>query len=236
MPEYSVQTLPETHRRAREVLLKRWSADVDESSPTWLVTIGGKKSVVTIGKTCIVVVTPGLTGSEYKIAFDRVRRGDAEAAYVGLADSVGHVEHPIFEQASDADSFVQQTQLRITSAIEASERYRQALEDIVVVTTETVPGYRTVSLKGDVFGVVVRARNVFSNMAAGLRTVAGGEAAGYTKLITDTRNEARARLAAAAVAVGANAVVAMRYSSSEVADLMSETTAYGTAVTIEPLR
>ena len=89
--------MPETHRRAREVLLKRWSADVDESSPTWLVTIGGKKSVVTIGKTCIVVVTPGLTGSEYKIAFDRVRRGDAEAAYVGLADSVGHVEHPIFE-------------------------------------------------------------------------------------------------------------------------------------------
>jgi uncharacterized protein YbjQ (UPF0145 family) len=61
-----------------------------------------------------------------------------------------------------------------------------------------------------VFGLIVRARNVFSNIGAQLMTVAGGEVAGYTKLLTDSRNQARQRMWREARAWGANAVVAMR--------------------------
>jgi uncharacterized protein YbjQ (UPF0145 family) len=83
---------------------------------------------------------------------------------------------------------------------------------------------------------VVRARNVFSNLGASLRTVVGGEAAGYTKLLTDSRNEARARMWLEARTRGANAVVAMRFDCNEIGDIMSEVAAYGTAVTVEPLQ
>ena len=90
-------------------------------------------------------------------------------------------------------------------------------------------------MHGDVFGTVVRARNMFSNMGASLRTAVGGEVSGYTKLVTQSRNEARERLAESALALGANAVIAMRFDSNEMADVMTEVIDYGTAVTIKPV-
>jgi uncharacterized protein YbjQ (UPF0145 family) len=63
---------------------------------------------------------------------------------------------------------------------------------------------------GDVFGLIVRARNYFSNLGAQFRTLAGGEVAGYTTLLADSRNQARERMWREARARGANAVVAMR--------------------------
>jgi uncharacterized protein YbjQ (UPF0145 family) len=105
---------------------------------------------------------------------------------------------------------------------------------VLIVTTNEVPGYRIVRVHGDVFGLVVRARNYFSNLGAQLRTIAGGEAVGYTKLLTDSRNEARLRMWREARARGANAVVAMRFDCNEIGDIMSEVAAYGTAVTVEP--
>jgi uncharacterized protein YbjQ (UPF0145 family) len=69
-----------------------------------------------------------------------------------------------------------------------------------------------------------------------LRTLAGGEVAGYTRLLTESRNQARARRWKEARARGANAVVAMRFDCSEIGDIMSEIAAYGTAVTAEPLQ
>jgi uncharacterized protein YbjQ (UPF0145 family) len=79
-----------------------------------------------------------------------------------------------------------------------------------------------------------RARNYFSNLGAQLRTLAGGEVAGYTKLLTDSRNQARMRMWREARARGANAVVAMRFDCNEIGDIMSEVAAYGTAVTVVP--
>jgi uncharacterized protein YbjQ (UPF0145 family) len=106
----------------------------------------------------------------------------------------------------------------------------------LIVTTNEVPGYRITQVHGDVFGLIVRARNYFSNMGAQLRTLAGGEVAGYTKLLTDSRNQARERMWAEARARGANAVVAMRFDCNEIGDIMSEVAAYGTAVTVEPIQ
>ncbi len=62
---------------------------------------------------------------------------------------------------------------------------------------------------------------MFSNLGASLRTLAGGEVAGYTKLLTDSRNEARARMWSEARARGANAVIAMRFDCNEIGDISS---------------
>ena len=66
---------------------------------------------------------------------------------------------------------------------------------------------------GEVFGLIVRSRNVFSNIGAGLRTVVGGEVKGYTKMVSDSREHALARLHQATIEKGANAVLAMRFDS-----------------------
>jgi uncharacterized protein YbjQ (UPF0145 family) len=108
-------------------------------------------------------------------------------------------------------------------------------DEMIVSTMNDLPGYRVVAVHGEVFGLIVRARNVFSNIGAGLRTIAGGEARGYTKLLSESREQAVARLRAAAGERGANAVLAMRFDCNEIGDIMSEVAAYGTAVTVERL-
>jgi uncharacterized protein YbjQ (UPF0145 family) len=109
------------------------------------------------------------------------------------------------------------------------------MDEIIIATTNELPGYEVVQVYGEVFGLIVRARNVFSNIGAGFRTVFGGEAKGYTQLLTDSRNEAVERLKEAARERGANAVLAMRFDCNEIADVMSEVAAYGTAVSVRKL-
>jgi uncharacterized protein YbjQ (UPF0145 family) len=104
---------------------------------------------------------------------------------------------------------------------------------ILLTTMNDVPGYRVTEVHGEVFGLVVRSRNVFSNVGASFRTVFGGEARGYTQLLADSRQEAQARLMQATHDRGGNAVIAMRFDANEIANMMSEIVAYGTAVTIE---
>lgn len=105
---------------------------------------------------------------------------------------------------------------------------------VVTTTTNDVPGYDVVQVYGEVFGLVVRSRNLFSNVGASLRTIFGGEVAGYTKLLAKTRVEAMERMRQEALAKGANAVIGMRYDSSEIGGIMSEIAAYGTAVKLQP--
>jgi uncharacterized protein YbjQ (UPF0145 family) len=105
---------------------------------------------------------------------------------------------------------------------------------VLIVTMNEIPGYLITKIHGDVFGLVVRARNYFSNLGAQFATIVGGEATGYTKLLTDSRNQARERMWREARARGANAIVAMRFDCNEIADIMSEVVAYGTAVTVQP--
>lgn len=106
---------------------------------------------------------------------------------------------------------------------------------MLVVTTETVPGHRVDKTLGQVFGLVVRSRGLVGNIAAGLRTVIGGEVNEYTTLLEQARGHAVDRLCENAAAMGANAVVMMRFDSSEIGQVMSEVVAYGTAVVISPL-
>jgi len=113
-----------------------------------------------------------------------------------------------------------------------SRHYNRAMSEVIVSTMNDLPGYEVVVVHGEVFGLVVRARNVFSNIGASFRTVFGGEARGYTSLLTDIRNQALERLCKATLAKGGNAVLAMRFDCNEIANLMSEVAAYGTAVTV----
>jgi uncharacterized protein YbjQ (UPF0145 family) len=106
------------------------------------------------------------------------------------------------------------------------------MDDILISTMNDLPGYEVVEVHGEVFGLIVRARNVFSNLGAGLRTVFGGEVKGYTSLLAESREHAVDRLRDAAREKGANAVLAMRFDCNEIADIMSEVAAYGTAVTV----
>ncbi|HEY1540693.1 MAG TPA: YbjQ family protein [Solirubrobacteraceae bacterium] len=106
------------------------------------------------------------------------------------------------------------------------------MSDILISTMNDLPGYEVVEVHGECYGLIVRARNAFSNIGAGLRTIVGGEARGYTKLLSDSRDQAVERLTEAARARGANAVLAMRFDCNEIGDIMSEVAAYGTAVTV----
>lgn len=109
------------------------------------------------------------------------------------------------------------------------------MDDVLVVTTNDVPGYKVEAVYGEVFGLIVRSRNMFSNIGASFRTLFGGEVKGYTTLLSDSREHALARLKEAAAAKGANAVVAFRFDSGGMGDVMNEVAAYGTAVKITKL-
>jgi uncharacterized protein YbjQ (UPF0145 family) len=106
---------------------------------------------------------------------------------------------------------------------------------MIVVTTENVAGHRTVQTLGQCFGVVVRSRGLGGNLIAGLRTIIGGEIHEYTQLLEEARRHALDRLVQNATAMGANAVLMMRYDSAEIGNTMSEIVAYGTAAVIEPV-
>jgi uncharacterized protein YbjQ (UPF0145 family) len=105
---------------------------------------------------------------------------------------------------------------------------------VIVTTTENVAGHRVVEALGQVFGVVVRSRSIGGNIAAALRSLGGGEIKEYTALVEETRRHAIDRLVQNATAMGANAVVMMRFDSGEIGQTMSEVVAYGTAVRVEP--
>ena len=105
---------------------------------------------------------------------------------------------------------------------------------MLIVTTENVPGHQVTAVKGQVFGVVVRSRGLAGNLMAGLRSLAGGEISEYTQLLEEARRHAVDRMVKNATLMQANAVVRMRFDSSEIGQTMSEIVAYGTAVVIEP--
>ena len=107
---------------------------------------------------------------------------------------------------------------------------------MIIATTETIAGHRVVNTLGQVFGVVVRSRGIGGNIMAGLRSIVGGEIHEYTQLLEEARRHAVDRLVANATAMGANAVIMMRFDSSEIGQTMSEIVAYGTAVVLEPVR
>jgi len=105
---------------------------------------------------------------------------------------------------------------------------------MLVTTTENVPGHAVRATLGQVFGVVVRSRGLGGNITASLRSIVGGEIPEYSRLVEDARRHAIDRLVTNAAAMGANAVVMMRFDSGEIAQSMNEVVAYGTAVILDP--
>jgi uncharacterized protein YbjQ (UPF0145 family) len=105
---------------------------------------------------------------------------------------------------------------------------------MIIATTPYMAGHRVTETKGQVFGLVVRSRGIGGNLMAGLRSIAGGEIHEYTSLLEDTRRQAIDRMVQNATLIGANAVLSMRFDSSELAGTMSEIVAYGTAVVVVP--
>ena len=94
-------------------------------------------------------------------------------------------------------------------------------------------GHRVTNTLGQVFGVVVRSRGIGGNIVAGLRSIVGGEINEYTEMLEEARRHAVDRMVQNATAMGANAIITMRFDSSELGQTMSEIVAYGTAVTLE---
>ena len=106
---------------------------------------------------------------------------------------------------------------------------------MLVVTTNDIPGWEIQRVCGEVFGLTVRSRNVFSQFGAGLKSLAGGELKGMTENLITSRNEVMGRMLEAARGRGGNAVVAMRFDTSEMGDTWTEICAYGTAVVAIPM-
>ena len=101
---------------------------------------------------------------------------------------------------------------------------------MLITTANDIPGYEIEEVYGEVFGLTVRSRNIGSQIGAGLKSIVGGELKGMTKALADSRQQVIERMVAEAEAKGGNAVVAMRFDTSELGNMWTEICAYGTAV------
>jgi uncharacterized protein YbjQ (UPF0145 family) len=106
---------------------------------------------------------------------------------------------------------------------------------VLISTMNDIPGYSVEEVYGEVFGLTVRSRNIGSQLGAGLKSMFGGELKGMTKALADSRAEVTERMVAEAEAKGANAILAMRFDTSEMGDTWTEICAYGTAVRVRKL-
>src|SRR6266536_784109 len=106
---------------------------------------------------------------------------------------------------------------------------------MLIATTNELPGYEIEEVFGEVFGLTVRSRNIGSQLGAGLKSIFGGELKGMTKALVDSREQVIGRMVEEAEAKGANAIVAMRFDTSEMGQNWTEICAYGTAVRVRRL-
>ena len=111
-----------------------------------------------------------------------------------------------------------------------------AMRREMVTTTNDIAGWRVIRQLGVVRGITVRSRSVVGNIGAALQTLVGGNITLYTELCERAREEAFELLMQHAAALGANAVIAMRYDANEVMQGVTEVLAYGTAAVVEPER
>ena len=107
--------------------------------------------------------------------------------------------------------------------------------DMLITTTNGLPGYRIESVLGEVMGMTVRSANLGSNIAAGFRSLGGGELPELTKIVYESRNEVMSRMWSECVRRGGNAVVGMRFDTGELGKNFTEICAYGTAVVATPI-
>ena len=104
----------------------------------------------------------------------------------------------------------------------------------LITTSNSLEGYKITRHLGIVRGITVRSRSVLGNIAGGLQSIFGGELSVYVELCEKAREEAYERMIEHATAIGATAIIAMRYDANDVADGITEVLAYGTAVIAQP--
>ncbi len=104
---------------------------------------------------------------------------------------------------------------------------------MIVVTTDSIPGRRVVKTLGLVKGNTIRARHVGKDILAGLKGLVGGEIIEYTKMVAESREQSLDRLVEEAEALGANAVVGLRFTTASMMQGAAELLAYGTALIVE---
>jgi len=103
---------------------------------------------------------------------------------------------------------------------------------MIVTTMNEIPGYAVDEVFGEVMGLTVRSRNIGSQIGAGLKSIVGGELKGMTTALIDSRKQVMERMVEEAEATGANAIVAMRFDTSDMGGNWTEICAYGTAVRV----
>ncbi len=106
---------------------------------------------------------------------------------------------------------------------------------MLIATTNEIAGHEIEEVLGEVFGLTVRSRNIGSQLGAGLKSILGGELKGMTKALVDSRQQVTERMVEEAEAKGANAIIAMRFDTSEMGDTWTEICAYGTAMRVRAL-
>jgi len=103
---------------------------------------------------------------------------------------------------------------------------------VLIATTNELHGYEVEEVFGEVFGLTVRSRNLGSQIGAGLKSIVGGELKGMTRALVESREQVIERMVEEAERKGANAIVAMRFDTSEMGSNWMEICAYGTAVRV----
>jgi uncharacterized protein YbjQ (UPF0145 family) len=103
---------------------------------------------------------------------------------------------------------------------------------MIVTTMNDVPGYEVDEVYGEVMGLTVRSRNIGSQIGASLKSILGGELKGMTKALMDSREQVMQRMIDEAELKGGNAIIAMRFDTSEMGPQWTEICAYGTAVRV----
>ena len=104
---------------------------------------------------------------------------------------------------------------------------------MIITTSENIEGKKIVKTLGLVRGNTIRARHIGMDIVAGLRNIVGGEVKEYTKLLAESRDEALERMVEQAEKMGANAIIAVRFATSQVMQNAAEILIYGTAVVVE---
>ncbi|KHE67495.1 YbjQ family protein [Halobacillus sp. BBL2006] len=107
---------------------------------------------------------------------------------------------------------------------------------MIIVTTDYVPGYEVIELKGFVRGSTVQSKNIGRDILAGLKNIVGGEITDYTKMMDEARQHAIGRMKQHAEEKGADAIIAVRLETSSVTSAASEIIAYGTAVSLKKMK
>jgi uncharacterized protein YbjQ (UPF0145 family) len=110
------------------------------------------------------------------------------------------------------------------------------MQDSMITTALTLPGYRVVRNIGIVRGITVRSRSIVGNVIGGLHSLFGGNITVYTNLCEQAREETYRLMCEHADHHGANAIISMRYDATELMAGLTEVLCYGTAVVVEPER